>query len=167
MFSRFATAVLLFAALAGLCVWFGTLGSAPAAGVYPENEAVIENPETHLGELVDVHGRVVATDPVTIQLTEGDRNRVLEVQGVDTRVQRGDVLAVYGRLETPTSVTARAVVVTEAHAYWRTRVLSLVAGLAVVVLGARYWTINTAKLALVRRGEDTTEQAHAEGNMDA
>jgi hypothetical protein len=157
----------LCVALAGLCVWFGALGPAPEAGVYPENDAVIECPTVHVGSLVDVHGRVVATDPVAIQINSGADRRVIEVRGVETTVARGDVLSVYGRLETPARIEARAVVVTEPHAYWRTRVLSLIAGLVVVALGRRYWTVDTANWALGRRGANTADPEPTEEGTDA
>jgi hypothetical protein len=135
--------------------------------VYPENDAVIENPTVHVGSLVDVHGRVVATRPVAIQVNSGPNQRVIEVRGVETTVARGDVLSVYGRLETPARIEARAVVLTEPHAYWRTRVLSLIAGFVVVALGTQYWTVDTINWALVRRRANTTEHGPAAEDTDA
>lgn len=160
---RLGAATVFALTLVGLCVWFGTLGPAPAAGVYPENDAVVADPGAHVGAVVDVHGRVVATDPVTIRLTAGGERRLLEVQGVETAVEQDDVLAVYGRLETPTTVRARATVATGAGPYVRTRLLSLVAGLAVVGLGARYWTVDVDELALVRRDDSETRDEEPEG----
>lgn len=104
-----------------------------------------------------VHGRVVSTDPLAVRLVADGTARDLRVVGADTSVVEGDVLEVYGRLESPDAVVARETVRKPAGAYLRTRVLSLVAGLGVLALGWRYWRVDWRRGALVRRTTSSTE----------
>ena len=61
---RFLAIFILLAGLAALFVWAGTVTPDPAMNNYPENDEFGSDPEAYVGKQVEIHGTVVATDPV-------------------------------------------------------------------------------------------------------
>ncbi|WP_276272963.1 hypothetical protein [Haloarcula litorea] len=151
-------AVGILLAVIGLAlVWFGSLPPAPEAGVYPENSDVVGDYDTYVGDEVGLWGPVVSSDPIRIRVTASSgASVVLTVEGVDREVARGDVLSVYGTLRPDQQVEAIETVRKPQDSYWRTRVISALAGLWVLWRGLRAWRPSLARAVIERRPRPVT-----------
>lgn len=146
----------LLALLFGLCVWYGTSGVAPGLGVYPTEELVGPTPGEYVGDLVDLSGTVVETDPVEIRVRYGgESQRILTVTGVQTPVEPGDELRVFGRLVDEDTVRATRAFAVPPLGYLYTYTVSFLAGVWVLIRLASQWRYDSTK-GFVRRTDPLT-----------
>jgi len=149
---RVGILVILLATTCGCLVWFGATPVTPESGVFAENEEVITDYESHLNSRVVIDGQIVETSPLTIRPeTETGEEMSVRITGTDSQFAEGDVLSVYGILRPGQEVAAINTVVKPAGNYWRTRVLSAIAGLWVLWRGLRHWRPNFRSVLIERR----------------
>lgn len=123
----------LLLVLFGLCVWYGSLGPAPELGAYPDSDDVGATPDPYVGSPVEISGQVVATDPVQIRLEYGaDRHRRVTVTGLETTVDPGDELRVFGTLTDAATVEAAAAFTVPPSGFAYTYLVSFAAGVWVL-----------------------------------
>jgi hypothetical protein len=153
--SRVLAVAFLLATLFGLCVWFGSYGVAPALGAYPTEQVVGPTPDQYVGGPVTLAGPVVDTDPVTMRITyRGTEARTLTITDVETPVEPGDELRVFGTLVDEDTVAATTAFAVPPAGYLYTYVVSFVSGLWVLTRLATHWRLDAG--ALVRRTESLT-----------
>ena len=147
---RALAALALCGVLFGLCVWFGTLDPVPGLGSYPGEAAVGEAPEDHVGEAVELAGRVVATDPVVVEMDYGTGSRRLVVTDLDHPVNEGDTLRLFGVLTDPETVRATNSFAVPPWGATYTYTVSFLAGLWVLARVCTQWRVDPGR-GLVRR----------------
>ncbi|WP_135366096.1 hypothetical protein [Halosimplex halophilum] len=144
---RAVVLVVLVGCLGAAIVGFGSLGPHPDQGIPAGTGDVASGYDDYLGQQVHVYGTVVSTDPLQIRGESTLHGPVeLTVDGYDGAAQEGDVLSVYGVLRPESTVEAIEVVRKPGGSYWRTRVLSAVAGLWVLMRLLRHWRIDLLRL---------------------
>lgn len=149
---RLAALSVLLAVLFGLLVWYGSLGPAPALGNYPSEEHFGPHPDRYVGDRVATTGRVVATDPVRIEVRYGaDRRATYAVTGLDGSVAPGRRLRVFGRLVDPETVEAENAFTVPDSGLWYAWGISFFAGLWTLSRIVRHWRIDREGIALVAR----------------
>ncbi|WP_318568753.1 hypothetical protein [Salinigranum marinum] len=142
--------VVLLGVLFGLCVWFGSLAPDPTVGAYPDASDIGPSPAEYVGTDVEIGGRVVATDPVVIELSYGTASRRVTVTDVSHPVAEGDTLRVFGTVRESGAVRAtNSFAVSPAGALY-TYSISFLAGLWVLARLATQWRFDPAR-GLVRR----------------
>lgn len=109
--SRKSAVVVLLIILVILFVWYGSLNPEPEKGHYPSSEHVVQDHEAYIGEKVDVGGRVVKTDPLTIEVQYGDDSVLLEIANATKDADIGDRVSVFGTLNEDDTITAQTVIV--------------------------------------------------------
>lgn len=109
--SRKSAVVVLLIILMILFVWYGSLNPEPEKGHYPGSEHVVQDHETYAGEKVDVGGRVVETDPLTIEVEYGDDSILLDISNTTKDADEGDRISVFGTLNEDYTITAENVIV--------------------------------------------------------
>lgn len=153
---RLRTVVLLLAVLFGLSVWYGTYGVAPELGAYPTEQVVGPTPGQFVGDSVTVSGTVVSTDPVEIRIAyRGTQRRTLTVTDVDTAVERGDQLRVFGTLVDERTVQATRVVTVSPGEFLYAYVVSFLGGLWVLARFVTQWRLDATQ-GFVRRADPLT-----------
>ncbi len=75
----------------------------------------------------------------------------IQVTSVRRTLAEGDVLSVYGTLHPGQRIEAIETVRKPAGGYWRTRALSLLAGLWVLCRGLRHWRPDIRTMLIQRR----------------
>lgn len=158
---RVAAITVLLAVLFALMVGFGSLSPAPALGDYPDEDALAKAPEAHVGETVQLSGAVSQTDPVAVRVqydyyADGERaagSYRLTIRGVDTPVERGDSLQVFGTVESDGTIQAQSVVVVPPANYAYMYGISALAGLWVLARLVRGWSLDWETGALERRNQ--------------
>lgn len=139
--------LLLIGCLGALVVDFGSLGPHPEQGIPPGTGEITSAYDDYLGQQVLVYGTVTSVDPLRIRgesLLHGPVE--LAITGYSGPVETGDTLSVHGVLRPEQTVEATEVVRKPGGTYWRTRVLSAVAGLWVLVRLLRHWRIDLLRL---------------------
>jgi hypothetical protein len=155
---RITVVLVLLSATVGCLIWFGATPVAPQAGVFADNDEVMTDYTTHLNSRVVVSGQVIDTDPLTIRAKSDIGDTIdLRVSNADSPPTEGDVLSVYGTLRQDQQIVAINTVVKPAGNYWRTRVLSALAGLWVLWRGLRHWKPDPRAVLIER-------QEHKEGS---
>ncbi|MFO7791474.1 MAG: hypothetical protein R6W73_00645 [Candidatus Saliniplasma sp.] len=109
--SRKSAIVVLLVVLVILFVWSGSAGPEPEKGHYPSSKDVVMDYEDHVGEEVEIGGKVLDADPLTIEVEYGDESVLLEVINVDEDVEEGDRVSVFGTLRDDNTITAENVIV--------------------------------------------------------
>lgn len=150
---RRAVAILvLLAVLGALFVAAGTDTPNPAANDYPGEDEVGPSPATYVGERVSLSGRVVAADPVRIEVEYGTGETfTVTVTGVDRPVSVGDHLSAFGTLTNESTLAAERTIVRAPWELWYMYVVSFVAGLWVLARTVRRWRFDADELAFVPR----------------
>lgn len=154
---RVVLILLLTVVLFSLLVWGGVdRPPAPELGDYPGTEDVVQDPERYQGQHVSTGGEVVSTDPVVVR-AEYDTERgvesiKLEVTDIETTVEPGDHLQVFGVFIGPRTVRATNVVVVPQTGRWYAWSISFVAGLWVLGRIISHWQIDPETGAFQPRG---------------
>ncbi|MFP9191227.1 hypothetical protein ACLI4Q_06130 [Natrialbaceae archaeon A-CW1-1] len=159
---------LLLGALVGLFIVSGTLEPAPEVNDYPNTDHLEESPHTLLNEQAGVSGLVVATDPVVIQLENGDE---YVIEGAPT-ADVGQGLSVFVTVHEPATDSTRGTL--EAHDgvardQWEITymyVVSIVAALWVIARGLHHWRLDGRRLAFVPAPPDDTDPTQTRGEAD-
>ena len=151
--TRLVTITILFAILAGLFVWAGTIEPDPANNNYPENEDVFTDPDEYVGQQVSVGGTVVNTDPLTVETSVQGERVTFVVENADPNVSTRDQLSVFGTWQSDHSVTATNVVHREPWEFSYMYVVSFLAGLWVLARLVNRWTLDSTDWAIVPRTE--------------
>jgi hypothetical protein len=152
---RWLLGSLLLATLFGLCVWYGTYGVAPGLGAYPTDQAVVSTPAKYVGDAVTLSGIVVGTDPVEMRIVGDGTQRTLTVTGVDTPVERGDQLRVFGHLVDEDTVRVTNAFTVPPSGFLYSYLVSFVAGLWVLARLLTQWRLDSTG-GLVRRPDAPT-----------
>lgn len=147
---RVVAVVVLLGALFGLCVWFGSLAPDPTVGAYSDASDVGPSPTEYVGTAIEIGGRVVATDPVVIELTYGTRSRRVTVTDVSHPVAEGDTLRVFGTVTESGGVRATNSFAVPPAGGLYTYSISFLAGLWVLARLVTRWRVDPAR-GLVRR----------------
>lgn len=160
--SRLTTLCVLFGLLVLLAVAFGVSTSrGPQLEQAPNADHIASGGDAYVGELVQVSGTVVRTDPVVIaaeyEYWTGTRYRtgVLEftVTGLERTVSPGQHLQVYGVLAEARTVEASNAVVVPARNILFMYGVSALAGVWVLLRLVRGWTVDRGTLAIEPRPE--------------
>lgn len=109
--SRKSMIAVLLIILLILFVWYGSASPEPEKGHYPGSEHVVQDREAYVGEKVDIGGRVVETDPLTIEVEYGDDSILLEIVNTSKDADVGDRVSVFGTLNENHTITAETMIV--------------------------------------------------------
>jgi hypothetical protein len=126
----------------GLCVWYGTIPTNPEMGPYPSTERYLSNQDAYRGELVTAGGFVETTDPVVIRATFNDGTVLVTLQNVETPVETGDKLRVFGRYQGGTTVRAKNVIHASQGGLVYTKSISFLAGMWILFRIVRHWRVD-------------------------
>ena len=156
---RFAVAVVLLAALVGLCVHHGA--TYDERWPHPTGDQLREEYDAFVGERVLLFGEVRTVDresgTATVRVTDsaGAVAAELAVDGIDQPVAPGGTVQVYGTLEADRTMTAdRTVVVNRDAAAARYKhVASVAGGLLAVGYFLRYWRPTVRRVGFEPRDE--------------
>ncbi|MFC4989917.1 MULTISPECIES: hypothetical protein [Saliphagus] len=156
---RLLAAALLLVALAALLVWSGTLSPDPAANRYPEEEDVMPNPGSHVGERASVGGYVVGTDPVVIESGYSGPSRftlegAMAAEGNVDSLETGDRVTAFGTITDESTIETERLVTGTARSQAYMFVVSAVGGLWVAGRFLWGWRFDLATLSFVPRGGD-------------
>ena len=154
---RAAALVVLGAALAGLLVWYGSMGVAPGETSYPGTEALGADYDRYVGQQVELYGTVVETDPLVIESTYGDGRRTRYVlEGVDRPVGEGDRVGAFGVAREGRRIEVENAVVVPSWGLPYTYGVSFLAGVWVLWRIVRDWALDRTELGLTpdRGGEE-------------
>lgn len=148
-----AIAILGLVALSvALGVWYGSLGPAPDLGAYPGSDELATDYERYLGERVDLEGRVVDADPVTIVAgTDAGPPVRLTVTDLSIATTEGETLRVYGVAAPDHTIRAQNAFTVPRRGQWYAWTVSFLAGLWVLGRLCRYWRIETTAWTVVPR----------------
>ncbi|MUV88820.1 hypothetical protein GJ629_02045 [Halapricum sp. CBA1109] len=144
----------LLGALFGLVVWYGTLQPAPGLGAYPDNSEFVADTEPYVGEQVTLTGTVVATDPLTVAVSDGQHTRELVVTGVSVTVESGETLRAFGTLTDRSTLRAESGFGVPPSGHYYAWTISFLAGLWVLARLVRHSRIDRGTLALAIREDD-------------
>ncbi|MFW6140980.1 MAG: hypothetical protein ACOC53_00295 [Candidatus Saliniplasma sp.] len=137
-FKKGLVAVLLLI-LVILFIWYGSASPEPEKGHYPGSEHIIKDHETYVGELVEVGGKVVDTDPLTIEVEYGDESLLLEVTDTDETAELGDRVSVFGTLEDDNTVRAEKIIVRPRRNWYYMYGVSGIAAVWLLIRIISYW----------------------------
>lgn len=157
--SRAAGVLALLAVLAGLLVWYGSLGLAPGMWVLPGETHLAADYERYVGERVEFQGTVTATDPVVVESSFGAgpaHTFRATLTGVETDVEAGDRLAIYGVARPDHTIEVRNAYRVPRGNYGATYLVSALAGLWVLGRLALTWRVDPGAWALVPREDPPT-----------
>jgi hypothetical protein len=151
----------LLAALFALMIGLGAATPDPALGDYPDEGALVQDPDNYVGEYVQVTGTIVGTGPVEIAVkydyaADGQRysgTLTVTVRNVDTAVTEGESLQVYGTLGPDRTITAENSVSVPAMNYTAMYLVSALAGLWTFGRLICGWQLDLRTGALCRREE--------------
>lgn len=152
--SRAGGVLALLAILGGLLVWYGSLGLAPGAWVLPGETHLEENYDDHVGDRVEFQATVVSTDPVIAESAFGEgpaHTLRVTLTGLETEIQPGDRLAVYGVARPGHTIGVRNAYLVPRGNYTAVYLVSALAGLWVLGRLALTWRVNIDELVLEPR----------------
>jgi len=142
----------LLALLFGLTVWYGALAPAPGLGAYPGAEELAHDYDRYLGERVTLGGRVIATDPVTIDAEYGNRRTIrLTVTEPPPGIEDDDFVHLYGVVQPDRTIRTIDGFAVPRVGHWYTWTISFLAGLWVLGRIVRYWRVDPTDWTLTRR----------------
>lgn len=128
----------------------------PEAGVYPDEDAFVTDPDRYLGESVTTGGTVRQLDPLVIAVDTPRGVRELTVTGTDLSPSIGDRVRVFGTLATPLTIESTGAFVVPPSGLWYAWGISFIAGLWVLARLVSHWTVDRTRLAFVPREEPLT-----------
>lgn len=155
---RLLVVALLVVVLASLFVWAGTLSPDPSVNHYPEEEDVMPNPTSHVGERVAIGGYVVGTDPLLIETGYSGPSRftlegAANAEGNADSLSMDDRVTVFGTLADESTIETERLVTQKPWKNIYMLVVSAVGGLWVVGRFLWGWRFDPATLAFVPRGK--------------
>lgn len=155
---RVVVIFVLFTFLSSLLVLGGIdRQPAPELGAYPDCDNIVQQPDEYQNQQVTCGGQVVSTAPVVIRAESetdaGINTTLLEITDIDTTLERGDTIQVFGVLTGPQTVQATTVVVHPRTGFWYARVISFIAGLWVLGRIIRHWKLDFGTGALLPRSD--------------
>lgn len=151
---RVGVVVVFLGILGGLFVLAGTVEPDPANNSYPGTSEIRESPDQYVGDRVTVGGKVIETEPLTIEKgTTSAESLTFVVENSETTVAVGDKIAVYGTLTETDRITAINTVRHERSNRIYMYLVSFLAGLWVLGRICNHWTLDTTEWALVSRSE--------------
>lgn len=153
-----AVAVLLLA-LVGLLVWAGTLSPDPAVNRYPEEDDVMPDPGSHVGQRASIGGYVVETDPVVIETGYSGPSRLtlvgaMAAEGNVDSLEVDDRVTAFGTIVDESTVETERLVTQTGGEQIYMLVVSLLGGLWVAGRLLWQWRFDPGQLAFVPRGGD-------------
>ncbi len=104
--TRFTGISILLILLFTSFIYYGSQPPRPDAGSYPSEEHIIEDYQRYIDERVNVGGRVIETEPLTIEAKYGKETVELTIKNATVDPNIGDRLSVYGVLKEDHSVEA-------------------------------------------------------------
>jgi len=149
--SRILAVGLLLCGLAGLSALHAVQPTNPEAGMYPQSEELVMEPDRYVGERVTAYGIVRDTDPLVAVVEYGDRDVPYEVVGADVDARPGDRLRVHGVLDAPGRIRAIEAFAVPPQGLWYAFGSSFLAGLWVLGRLVAHWTLDPRRLALSPR----------------
>ena len=159
--SRKSMIAVLLIILLILFVWYGSASPEPEKGHYPGSEHVVQDREAYVGEKVDIGGRVVETDPLTIEVEYGEDSILLEIVNTPKDADVGDRVSVFGTLNENYTVTAENVIVRPRFNWYYMYGVSGVAAIWLSIRLISHWKYTPTgfkpreePLKLFRRDED-------------
>ena len=157
---RLLLAIALLVVLAGAMVAYGTVDADPDDNTFPTNEEVGPDPDSYVGERVDIGGEVVSTDPVVIevQYTNGLRTITVEnataaLLNTDGPIEPGDRVSAFGTLEDTTTLSAERSINRAQWEFGYMYFVSFLGGLWVLGRFVQGWRFDRQRLAFVPRDE--------------
>lgn len=152
---RVVIAVVLVVALVGLGVIHDVTGE--SRWPYPSTDDIREQPEQYVGEEMVISGPVTGINgsTVTVRVKYTGGTYPLTVTGVDTTVQPGGNLQVYGTVQPGPRIDAqRAYVVNQAGSSRIYKYVVSLLGVAVFLLQFfRHWRVNPTEWTLEARSD--------------
>lgn len=156
---RLGGVILLLAVLAGLCLGFAAQTTVQTQAPLPDADHLGYDAGRYVGEPVEVSGVVINTDPVVIgseynYYADGERHGgffTLTVRNLGRPVAEGELIQVYGVLESESAMTAENVVVVPARNFLYMYLVSFVAGLWVLGRLLAHWRLDLASFAITKR----------------
>jgi len=118
--------------------------------------AKLQDPDAHVGEFVYVWGEVIRNDDA---LVIGAANGRFTVVGIDTTVEPGDSIQVYGTIRSDESIAAERAVVSEQSGLRGLYAISTAALVLTVGVFFRFWQIDFQRLAFTARREAVEDDA--------
>lgn len=155
---RLLVAVVLFAALAGLMVWSGTLVYGSTMDTYPAAYHVGPDPDRYVGERVVLRGEVVDADPVVVAVVHPDGTTAFTVDDANDAIRNadrphavGDRIEVFGTLTDSSTLVAERSIARRPWEFQYMYAVSLLGGLWTAARFVRGWRFDRDRLAFVPR----------------
>ncbi len=104
--ARFTAILILLILLFTSFVYYGSQSPRPEYGNYPGEEHLIKDYQSYINEKVNVGGRVVETEPLTIEVKYGRDTMELTILNATVSPEEGDRLSVYGVMKEGGSLEA-------------------------------------------------------------
>lgn len=146
--SRLLILTALLCVLFGLLVGAGTLAPDSSMNHYPDRHDLGGSYDAYQGDLVEVSGTVVSTDPVVIESRYGAGGVVLlTVEDVDGPVEAGQELRAFGTAQPDRTIEAHETVVVSPWETYYAWVVSFVAGVWVLARFLRGWRFDRSALS--------------------
>lgn len=156
----------LLCVLAGLCVWYGTLGPDPSAWAFPRTAQVLDDVPSYVGERVVLSGEVVSADPAVVSVAGTDGPVRFRLEGVDRPPTPGVEIRVFGVVESTRTLRTLGFVTTRPGGLAYAVVASLLGGLLALARLVRDWRVDPERWGLEPRGTPLSVRAPASGDAN-
>lgn len=143
----------LLCALGGLFVGAGAFEATP---FYPDNEALVDEYDDHVGEKAAIDGAVVSTDPLVIEVGTDLDSIEITVSGVEETATPGDRVVLFGTVEPDRTIEAHNVIVREPWEIQYLYAISLGGGFWVLGRFINGWRFDRNAMAFVPRERTLT-----------
>lgn len=164
---RTALTSALIVVLILLFVWYGSLRPDPEEGNYPGPEQLIDGYDEYIDKEVQVYGKVIDTDPLTIEVEHGEESMELNITGTNVSANQGDKLSVYGTAKQNRTIHAENTV---RHPYFNHMYMYAVSFIAAAWISIRIvkqWRWNGEELRFEKReGSPGLKQILSGGKED-
>ena len=149
--SRSLVIVVLILILFSLFIWYGSIQPDPEQGSFPNEKQLVQNYDDYISEKAEVSGKVVDTDPLTIETSDYDLQLV--IKGENKPVNKGDRLSVFGTVEEGRTIQAENVVVHPFFSYIYLYLISVVSAAWIFTRIVKQWRWNSEESKLEQREE--------------
>lgn len=149
---RIGLVCLLFVAQAALFPLYATQPVNERAGMLPNEEEIVENPDRYIGQRVEVTGIVETVAPLVVRVEAAGETHEITITDTSLNPAVGDKIRLTGTLRTPRTIRAANGFVVPERGRWYAWGISFLAGLWVLGRLIRHWTINRAMLGFEPRG---------------